>query len=606
MLTEPKLDRETWEEIAVRAREKIREWYPEWNDDNGSDPGITLLELFSFLKEIQNFHMEQTGPAHLKKYLKLLGERPHTRRPAEAFVTVNVSRQTKLPAQTRMYAGRISFETVREQMAAGSLFLGFESKTEEGAALFSLKGDWLKEGKELSLYPFGKEPAKGNGLLIFLSEPLYSEEPYALYLGCNEETGYRRNPPDEARYDGYGFMPPARLSLEVRTEEGWVEAAAEDETLGLCRSGVIWFRFSDSMNRREPALRLVLTECDYQDAPVISRISLSMVPVLQQETRRKLPEYMGTGFPGQRFCLEEEGLCGESFSLWAEDPVHRGRFLEWEYKEDLDSSGPEDRHYMLEGRYLVFGDGFYGMAPEGRIQVCRWIRTLGAGGNIKSGTITTMENPPDSVILITNEMDARGGQNEETLEEAFARYKSGSFKQVRAVTPEDYEQLVKNAPGLAIEDCHAWQGSSSFNHISIAVRPFRADGMGKLTRTTERNLYCYLEEKRLIGTRITLLSPEYIFLSVTCEAVGKINYRNARQQVEEEIRRWLSGRGFGQGISYGRFFGYLDTLACVSEIRSLRLETWGRAVRNSAGDVMLPPNGFFILREVKCILYTGS
>lgn len=603
MLTEPKYDQETWEEIVTRGREKIREWYPGWNDDNYSDPGITILELFSYLKEVQNFHMEQTGAAHLRKYLKLLGEKTLTRVPAKAYVILDVSRQTKLRGGTGMYAGTICFETIREQMAAGGLFLGFEGRTREGECLFSLRGEWLRDGKALSLYPFGPNPKKDSRFNVFLSEPLYSGEPYGLYLGYDQQEESRQNKVDESRYDGYGFLPPARIALQVKTRDGWQEAETEDETLGLCRSGILWFRFAGEMDKREPQLRLSLQECDYLNPPLLTRISLSMAPVLQQQTRKRLPEYRGTGFPGQRFDLEEEGLCGERFSIRVEDPVRRGSFQEWIFREDLDSSGPEDAHFTIDGSYLVFGDGFRGICPEGRIQVTRWVRTLGKAGNIKSGTITSLVNPPESVLYLTNESDAAGGRDEETPEEAFARYGSGSFRTVRAVTPEDYEQLVREAPGLAVADCRAWLSDPLYNRISVAVRPYKADGMGKLTKTMERNLYCYLEEKRLIGTRISLISPEYIFLSVACEAVGRTGYRMAGPLVEEEIRRYLSGRSFGEGISYGQFFGYLDTLSCLSQVRTLRIETWGRAVRNSVGDVMLPPNGLFILREARCLLY---
>ncbi len=606
MLTELKADRESWEELVKRGREIIREWYPGWNDDNASDPGITILELFAFLKEVQNFHMEQTGPAHLRKYLKLLGERTLTRQPAKAYVTVDVNKQTRFAEKTRMYAGTISFETVREQTVAGRLFTGFDAETADGGSLLSLRGDWLGKGTDLSLYPFGDAPVKGNRFCMLLSEPLHPGEPYGLYLGYDEQAARRQNPVDMAGYDGYEFLPPAVLSLQIKTKKGWEKARLEDETLGLCRSGMLWFRFNKEMDCEAPAFCLVLETCDYLNAPQLSRISLSMVFVQQQETRRSLPEFPATGFPNQRISLEEEGLCRERFSILVEEAEREGEFREWSFREDLDGSKPEDRHYMLDGSFLVFGNGFHGMIPEGRIRVGRWVRTLGKGGNIKSGTITSLEKPLQSVISLTNECDAVGGRDEETLEEAFERYRNGSFRGVRAVTPEDYEYLVKTAPGLEIEDCHAWLSDRSFNRISIAVRPYKADGMGKLTKTMEQNLYRYLEEKRLVGTRILLVSPEYIFLSVVCEAVGKISYRNSKEIVEEEIRRFTAGKSFGQTLCYGRLFGFLDTLACISEVKALRIETYGRAVRNGAGDVTLPPNGLFILREAKCILYTNS
>ena len=59
MLPVISLDDERFEEIVDKARKMIPNLYPEWTDHNYHDPGITMLELFAWLKEIQQFHMDQ-------------------------------------------------------------------------------------------------------------------------------------------------------------------------------------------------------------------------------------------------------------------------------------------------------------------------------------------------------------------------------------------------------------------------------------------------------------------------------------------------------------------------------------------------------------------
>ena len=67
MLPIPVLDDEGFQEIWEQARSMIPRLAPEWTDFNQHDPGITFLELFAFLKESQQYHLDQIGPRNLQK-----------------------------------------------------------------------------------------------------------------------------------------------------------------------------------------------------------------------------------------------------------------------------------------------------------------------------------------------------------------------------------------------------------------------------------------------------------------------------------------------------------------------------------------------------------
>ena len=43
-----------------------------WTDHNAHDPGITLLELMAWYKEMQQYQMDQMTPAVQRKLLELL------------------------------------------------------------------------------------------------------------------------------------------------------------------------------------------------------------------------------------------------------------------------------------------------------------------------------------------------------------------------------------------------------------------------------------------------------------------------------------------------------------------------------------------------------
>ena len=48
-LPDIQLDNRTFEQLATELRRRIPAYTPEWTDHNDSDPGITLLQLFSWL-----------------------------------------------------------------------------------------------------------------------------------------------------------------------------------------------------------------------------------------------------------------------------------------------------------------------------------------------------------------------------------------------------------------------------------------------------------------------------------------------------------------------------------------------------------------------------
>lgn len=52
MISLPKLDDQNYAEIVEAAKRRIPVIFPEWTDFNEHDPGITVIELFAWLKEM--------------------------------------------------------------------------------------------------------------------------------------------------------------------------------------------------------------------------------------------------------------------------------------------------------------------------------------------------------------------------------------------------------------------------------------------------------------------------------------------------------------------------------------------------------------------------
>lgn len=588
---------QTVEEILSWAVSQIPKVCPGWTNYNSSDPGITLLEVLAWLKEIQDFHMEQTGTAYLLEFLKLLGGKRLGKRPGFTYVTVSCREGMEIPADTQFYAGDLPFETVKDQTVVEGNFVGFRSENQ--GETVEVKGDWLSEGREISLYPFGTKPAVSALFTVLLYRPLKAGFPYGLYVAVQKNGAKGQLPVDESAFDHHGFYPLAEIALEYSSPNGFQKAVIlTDETYGFCQSGMLRFRLDGEMAEEKPALRFALNRCDYLIPPVIVRLSLAMIPVLQKERVDGTMVFKGNGFPSQQFSLDEPDLYEESVSLAAESPEGDGVLKPWSRVTDFDVSGPWDRHFVLEDGVVTFGDSIHGMAPEGTIRIGGYERTLGRAGNGKAGTIRGFPAGAGRVA-VTNEADVTGGFDGESVSQALERRQKELKEPFCAVTAADYEELVKRLPGLAIEDCRAYCREGEAHTITLAVKPWTHHGRGVLNEAYQKNIYRYLEERRMAGTRIELKSPEYYGFSVTCEAVAKDTYREAQTVMEAHIRQWAGTLSFGQEVSVSSLYGRIDSLPCIRRINGLYLDFGGLPGREV---FRLPPWGLAVLDGLNCVL----
>ena len=215
MLPDIHLDYETYEDIISAARNRIISLYPEWTDYNYHDPGITLIELFAWMKESQQYYMDQIGVQNKLKYLKLLGIRRRPKIPACTLSRMWVAEDLSVMAGMKFYAGDICFESIgRRYFAAGDIARG---------ASLTRAGEWdfvgreqLQFGHSLRFYPFGMEPEPGNAFYICFDRPVPPGEPIGIYLEIF--TGY---PVTRNRIAGGSCQPLASISWEFYGGNGW-------------------------------------------------------------------------------------------------------------------------------------------------------------------------------------------------------------------------------------------------------------------------------------------------------------------------------------------------------------------------------------------------
>lgn len=292
MLPNISLDNDRYKDIMDEARNLIVSLYPEWTDFNYHDPGITLLELFSWIKESQQYFIDQIGDENRQKYLKLLGLRRRTKLPARAEVELSVQQDVDVLKGTKFYAGEICFEAGERRYILKNTLARCISY--EGSQARVIQRRQLDFGGKLKIFPFGREPRSGSCFYLGFDEALPKNTVLRAVVDIFEDYEVRRVPVPEPE----AFYPLAELVLEVNTKQGWQAAALiSDETLALLYPGSFSFSLDYDM---EPCrieelegyyLRLRLTSCDYDVPPVLQSIRFNSIPVCQRDTLAEVIDF---------------------------------------------------------------------------------------------------------------------------------------------------------------------------------------------------------------------------------------------------------------------------------------------------------------------------
>jgi len=688
LLPELLLDNENYKEILEEARNIAISIYPEWTDYNYHDPGITLLELFAFVKESQQYFLDQIGEENRMKYLKLLGVTRENKAAARSLVKFHAKENQKLLRKNKLGAGDLCFEIQGRKQLIGGDIKSCTAIREKQLTGYLDKGQ-MEFGHSLSFRPFGRKPQQGDAFYICFDKPLPEDTALDLYIEVFKGYPVKRNPLDDGE-----FVPLVDLDFTYYTAKGWEGLTVlQDETYGFLFDGFFRFRLSGRMEQAcvngEEGYYIcaVLRDGIYDVAPILTQISMNICEVRQMDTlienqafspdeaiildtelaaagrsdiwlrvgeiyypaegfqkeiqeedglvhlsledRRKeqaeevlvvntafgmlhrMAAYEGNGFPYQKIDLEDLQVDYDSLQLLVQDVEHEGGYRMWEKAKDFGKSSQEDTHYVFDSRrgMIQFGDCIHGMAPEGEILLIGYVRTMGSDGNVRQGKIDHFLIPPDTEMELYNICDGTGGREEETLEECFLRARRGLKKPDCAVTGSDYEEYAKKTPGLMIEGCKVLHIEDIRQFVKkvdetavyLAVKPYSQEN--KIGNGFYRNIRNYLERFRLIGSRIYIFLPEYVYVEVYVEAAVKPQYLHYRESMEEAVREFFEGyrSRFGGTVGYSELYGYIDRQEFVTGIRSLNLDTKGNGVkRDKDGNILLSPNAVVQLGHVSC------
>jgi predicted phage baseplate assembly protein len=115
----PILDDRSYDDFVSELLGRIPAYTPEWTNQQASDPGVTLLELFSFLAENLLFRFNQIPDATQLWLLRMLQVPPLPARPASGLVTLaqqspSLAAPPQIDLASTVSAGSVAFETLQD------------------------------------------------------------------------------------------------------------------------------------------------------------------------------------------------------------------------------------------------------------------------------------------------------------------------------------------------------------------------------------------------------------------------------------------------------------------------------------------------------------
>ena len=251
MLIPRELDDQRFEDIMHEAVGRLPWLCPQWTDHNAHDPGITLLELMAWYKEMQQYQMDQLTPSLRRGLLALAGVCPTP--PQPAVCALEAADTQARPAFSRLTSRQeVCFELLEPIMARRTTLERVQIE-QEGRATDA--ADLLSGSMELRPFLFSGQ--SGSALRLGFSGETGGT--LRLWFDVTPPQGAARNPFDA------GQDPPRDIAW---TFEGAAQVRPlSDETYAFSRSGYVrlaapvdWPAYADGL--RWLRLTLIRAGCE--------------------------------------------------------------------------------------------------------------------------------------------------------------------------------------------------------------------------------------------------------------------------------------------------------------------------------------------------------
>ncbi|MEU8350807.1 putative baseplate assembly protein [Streptomyces sp. NPDC048845] len=612
VLPSPNLDDRRFQQFVDDAKRYIQRRAPEWTDHNVSDPGVTLVETVAHMADQIVYRLNRVPDKNYLAFLDLLGITLFPPSAARADITFWLSapqdQPVLLPAGTEVATERTEAE--EPVVFATEADLTLISCTlrhvlvQHGGETAADRTHDVAEGVDVNC--FSDAPRPGDCVLFGLSAAV----PHCVVMLELD-----------SRVDGVGVDPrQPPLVWEAWTADGWTACEVdEDNTGGLNRPGEVLLHIPGghvlSRTGRQEAgwlrCRVVEPAQDqpfYTSSPTLRAADGFTIGGTTRAVHAQVvrDEALGesTGLPGQRLQLAQPPVVADDPPLLLQVAEGDG-WSDWQVVPHLAASGPDERHVTLDAATgeIAFGpsvrepDGemrqYGAVPPKGAVIRARRYRTGGGReGNVARHSVKVLRSSVPYVSRVDNREAATGGVDGETIEEAKVRAPVTLRAQDRAVTLRDYEELARRAaPETARITClEAEPEEHGAYAVRVLVVPDAVPDPGGRLRFEQlvpgdallERVTRYLDDRRLIGTRLAVGPPYYQGVTVvaTLHAFRGVETDRVRRQATDALYRHLDplvggahGKGwrFGHPVQAGEVFAVLQRVPGVELVDEVQL-----------------------------------
>jgi hypothetical protein len=423
-----------------------------------------------------------------------------------------------------------------------------------------------------------------------------------------------------------------QLTWEYWNGESWTKLVVRDETGSFTTTGIVEFLAPPDFTAHGEFgadawwLRVRWDAGDYDTDPRIERIVLNTNMATQAVTI--LSEVLGSSdgsanqkfqttrapvLAGQRLAIREpEKPSGGELDTILENsgpdavlviPDSAGKpseiWVTWLEVPDFYASDSRSRHYTLDhtNGEVGFGDGLNGMIPPvGSASVSMTLYRTGGGvrGNRAAGSVVQLKTTVPYVDKVTNYLDATGGADAETMSSLVSRAPMELRHRHRAVTPEDYEDLVHLASSdvarvLCVPNRDLVADPFDdippvLGNVSVVVVPDTTDPKPQPSVELIRRIEKFISASCPVTATVQVVGPLYVQVEVQAE-VGLVSLDDAgtaAHNIESALAAFLhplTGGLDGEGWKFGRqphrsdIYSVIEQVSEVDHIRALTIES---------------------------------
>lgn len=526
----PSLDDRRFSDLVEQAMRLRAQLCPEWTSTEPGDPGVALIEIFAFLTDQLIYRLNQVPDRLYSTFLNMVGVRGRPAGVASTMVDFTLAAPQEQPV---VIPAGTCVATVRTDDSAA---IEFRTVAPAVVPAGRLDGDTTRD----------------------------EDWTYLWFTGGGPDAIVAVKFADGAVRD---------LEWEASTPDGW--SAASSELSITVHTGPHW----DGRRLRHRPVENV------HEIPQVLEAYCVGVSVEAAHGTQVIGEELGTGTgrPRQRLRTRQAPLVpGE----------HRVRVggSEWAVVDSLVDSFGDDQHCEIDRNTgeVLFGDGTHGAvpAPGERITI-DYVTGGGTAGNVAAGRITWLKTAVPFVAQVGSRFPAFGGVDPEPVEEVRAKAPALLRSGWRAVSAADFERLTLEAtPMVARARCLTDEYNGTRVLVVPSVRVEDDDFSDMLVANPVfEAVGTYLEERRTVGTRLTLTPPLYrgVIVSAVMTRAGYEPIDRVRTRAAQAVRTYLhpvtggrDGRGwpFGRSLVAGELFGVLLDVGGVELVEEVRLSEW--------------------------------